>query len=87
MPRATPPTPTPFPPSGTTHLFGQLKPAGRNDRGALMTSAHIAEDLARFQREGGRIEVLGNTRMLTRIDADADADAPAPRPDATTPRR
>ena len=87
MPRAKTPANPDIPPSNTSHLFVSKKGGERSDRGALLTSARIAEDLAKFHSAGGRIEVLGNTRMLTRIDADADADAPAPRPDATTPRR
>lgn len=52
------------PPTGTSHLFAPRKPG---DRGSSVTSERIAEDLATFRRSGGRIEVLGNTRSLTRI--------------------
>jgi len=71
---ATPKQPA-SPQSDTRHLFaGGRKP---NERGASLTSDRIADDLARFRKSGGRIEVLGNTRTLTRIDAPA---APAPEP-------
>ena len=83
MPRAKTPTQPEIPPSNTSHLIVSKKSGERNDRGALLTSERIAEDLAKFHSAGGRIEVLGNTRMLTRIDA----DAPAPQPDAARPRR
>lgn len=36
--------------------------------GGSLTSERISDDLAAFQKAGGRIEVLGNTRVLTRID-------------------
>lgn len=52
--------------SDTRHLFaGGRKP---NERGASLTSDRIADDLATFRKSGGRIEVLGNTRTLTKID-------------------
>lgn len=73
-PRKSPPEAS-IPPSNTSHLFGPRK-AG--DRGAAVTSERIAEDLAAFQRKGGRIEVLGNTRTLTRIDPGPAPPAPAP---------
>jgi len=34
-----------------------------------VTSARISADLEAFQKAGGRIEVLGVTRVLTKIDA------------------
>ncbi|KLJ02144.1 hypothetical protein WQ56_03700 [Luteimonas sp. FCS-9] len=46
---------------------GPRKPG---DRGANVTSDRIAADLARFRAAGGRIEVLGVTRTLTRVDAE-----------------
>lgn len=61
-------------PSATTkHLFQKKSDPGRN-----MTSERIAEDLKAFRKAGGRIEVLGATRVLTRIDGDGPpAAAPA----------
>lgn len=46
---------------------------------APLTSECIARDLAAFRKGGGRIEVLGNTRVLTRVDVPEDAkdDKPA----------
>lgn len=64
-----------IPPSKTSHLFGPRKPG---DRGANVTSERIADDLAAFQRAGGRIEVLGITRTLTRIEPEAKTAAIAP---------
>jgi hypothetical protein len=81
MPRAKPPA-TPAPParspSATRALFAPHKPGERGGRNAELTSERIAEDLATFRRAGGRIEVLGTTRTLTRIDGDAPPAAPAP---------
>jgi hypothetical protein len=44
-------------------------------KGASPTLTHerIADDLAAFRKAGGRIEVLGVTRLLTRIDPVAPA--------------
>ncbi len=75
MPRAKKPA---LPPSNTSHLFGGRKP---NDRGAAVTSERIAGDLADFRKSGGRIEVLGVTRTLMKVDAEPTppvktADAP-----------
>lgn len=42
-----------------------------------LTSERIARDLAAFREEGGRIERLGTTRVLTRVDETA-TDAPRP---------
>ncbi|MCD9026664.1 hypothetical protein LDO26_00350 [Luteimonas sp. BDR2-5] len=67
MPRAKKPA---LPPSNTSHLFVGRK---TSDRGASMTSDRIANDLADFRKSGGRIEVLGVTRTLTRLDAEAPA--------------
>lgn len=39
----------------------------REDRRSALTHDQIAEDLAAFERAGGRIEVLGNTPMLRAI--------------------
>lgn len=64
-------------PSKTSHLFGSRKPG---DRAAAVTSESISADLDAFQNGGGRIEVLGITRTLSRIDlptADAPPAAPA----------
>lgn len=73
MPRSKAPDGKPIPPSKTSHLFAPRKPG---DRGAAVTSERIADDLAAFQGAGGRIEVLGVTRTLTRIDAAPTAATP-----------
>ncbi len=41
--------------------------ATREERRSALTHAQIADDLAAFERDGGRIEVLGNTPMLRTI--------------------
>ncbi|PBJ81750.1 hypothetical protein CMZ84_13730 [Lysobacteraceae bacterium NML93-0399] len=84
MPRAKTPSPAATTasqspaPSDTRHLFAGPRKA--NERGASVTSERIAHDLAQFRKSGGRIEVLGTTRTLTRVDAPvAEAPTPAPR--------
>lgn len=60
-----------------------------NERGASVTSERIAADLAAFRKSGGRIEVLGNTRSLTKIDPDGTnppPDAAAEKPAAKKAR-
>lgn len=63
------------------------KPAARNlfratkeERRSALTHDQIADDLAEFERTGGRIEVLGNTPMLRTIPL-------APTPAATGARK
>ena len=77
---AKPATKREIPPSKTSHLFGGSKKGG--DRGASLTSERIEADLKAFRKAGGRIEVLGVTRALTRIDGDGATPTPA----AATPR-
>lgn len=74
---------TPTGPSKTSHLFGSRKPG---DRAAGVTSESISADLDAFQDGGGRIEVLGTTRTLSRIGQPADEPAPPPAPPAKPPR-
>lgn len=67
----------PIPPSGTSQLFGGRK---SNDRGASVTRERLESDLADFRKAGGSIQVLGNTRVLTKVDAPAEQPEPAPAP-------
>ena len=48
-----------------------------NDASQSLTHQQIARDIAAFRRNGGSIERLGNTRVLTRVD---EAATRAPRP-------
>lgn len=41
--------------------------ARKGDRNATMTSERIAADLAAFRKDGGKIEVLGNTKVFKSI--------------------
>ena len=67
---------TPAPPaSSTTRLFKRKESEARQ-----LSSERIAEDLARFREEGGRIEVLGITRVLTKVDAATEPGAAPARP-------
>lgn len=77
MPRSKKPTSTPVapavPPSKTSHLFAS-RPTGKN---TAITRERIAADLEAFRKAGGKIEVLGVTRTLTKIDGDESPPAPA----------
>ena len=65
--------PASVPPSKTSHLFSARKP---NER-APITHERVAEDIEAFRKAGGKIEVLGVTRTLTKIDGDESPPAPA----------
>jgi len=44
------------------------KPAGDSTKASgSLTSERISDDLAAFERAGGRIEVLGTTRVLFKV--------------------
>ena len=77
MPRtkkpASPPVAPAVPPSKTSHLFAS-RPAGKN---SAITHERLAADLEAFRKAGGKIEVLGITRALHRIDADPSGAPPA----------
>ena len=62
------------------------RPAGDSGKsGGSLTSERISGDLEAFRKAGGRIEVLGVTRALKKIDPEAEA---APQPAAPAkPRR
>jgi hypothetical protein len=51
------------------------KPAESAKAAGSLTSERISDDLDAFRKAGGRIEVLGNTRVLTRIDDDGKKPA------------
>ena len=64
-------------PTAPTRYVAKRKEA---DSGRRMTHERIAADLDAFHKAGGRIEVLGTTRVLTKIDQ------PGPAPAASPPR-
>lgn len=37
-----------------------------------LTSERISSDLEKFEQAGGRVEVLGITRVLTKVDASSE---------------
>ena len=47
--------------------------------GRTVTSEDIVAHLDAFAAAGGKVEVLGTTRVLKHIDADATAPKPLPR--------
>lgn len=61
--------------SSTTRLFKRKESESRQ-----LSSERIAEDLARFREEGGRIEVLGVTQVLKKLDGTAEPGAAPARP-------
>jgi hypothetical protein len=66
--------PSPGPASQIKIASVAEKPAS----GGPITSERIALDLAAFRASGGRIEVLGTTRVLTPSELAAQPKAPAP---------
>ena len=78
MPRVKTPDPIATSPSKARPPFSPQKAGERGSRNTGLTSERIAEDLAAFRRAGGRIEVLGVTRTLTRIEGDTPSATPAP---------
>lgn len=78
MPRVKTPDPIATSPSKARPPFAPQKTGERGSRNTGLTSERIAEDLAAFRRAGGRIEVLGVTRTLTRIEGDTPSATPAP---------
>ena len=82
--KKTPPATAPaaVPPSKTSHLFSSRK---SNDRSPV-THEGLAADLEAFRKAGGKIEVLGVTRTLLRIEPGDTQPAPAA-PAASTSRR
>ena len=63
------------PAGGVSDVFFAARKA--SDRTPL-THEMIAKDLEAFRKAGGKIEVLGTTRSLQRIDIDPAASSPAP---------
>lgn len=45
----------------------------KGDRSASLTSERIAADLAAFRKDGGKIEVLGNTKVFKNLGPMASA--------------
>ena len=80
MPRARKPPSTPT--AAASSNTGQPSASRPGGKHAALTRERIAADLEAFRKAGGKIEVLGVTRVLTRIDGD---DAPPPAP--AKPRR
>lgn len=51
-------------PTKTSHLFG----AKKSDARSAITHERLAADIEAFRKAGGKIEVLGVTQALRRID-------------------
>lgn len=69
-------------PSSTARLFTPRKAK----TAPMVTHERIAEDLQAFRKAGGKIEVLGTTRSLKKIDPD-DETSPPPRPANAAPSK
>lgn len=74
------PTAEPAPAQAAKPAARNLFRATKEERRSALTHDQIADDLAEFERTGGRIEVLGNTPMLRTIPL-------APTPAATGARK
>lgn len=58
-------------------------PAGVDSNHKRMESERISEHIADFERCGGRVEKLGTTRVLLKLDLPTASDAtPPPKPAA-----
>ena len=55
-----------IPPTSTSHLFARQSKA--KDQSRSMTSETIADDLAAFRKQGGRVEVLGTTPLRMQVN-------------------
>lgn len=67
--------------STTDQPFRRREPDART-----LTSERIASDLQAFESSGGHIEVLGVTRVLTRLDGTEPTPAAAAAPQPARPR-
>lgn len=66
------PKPSPKPsPKARTRRPGRK--SGESAEQKRVTSERISADLVDFKKAGGRVEVLGVTRVLTRVDEPAAA--------------
>ncbi len=65
-------------PKSKTKAPQRRAPRDGNDAHAQkrLTSERISSDLEKFEQAGGRVEVLGITRVLTKVDAPVE-EAPA----------
>lgn len=58
----------------------RIRKSGRDGAGGnlqkRLTSDRISADLADFEKAGGEVEVLGVTRVLTRVDEPVDDKKP-----------
>jgi hypothetical protein len=68
-----------LPKAGTTYLF----PKTREERRSALTHTQIEEDLAEFERTGGRIEVLGNTHTFKNLHPSSRSATQTPSADDT----
>ena len=55
----------------TSSKIAASKPRA-SDTSAPLTHERIQADLAAFRKAGGRIEKLGNTRVLTKVEVPED---------------
>jgi hypothetical protein len=44
-----------------------------NEKGGALTHERLQADIEAFRKAGGRVEVLGNTRVLKKVDGEASA--------------
>lgn len=62
-------------PKAPTRRSGRKGPESQQQK--RVTSERILSDLVDFKKAGGRVEILGITRVLTRVDEPDDAQKKA----------
>ncbi|TDK23810.1 hypothetical protein E2F46_09775 [Luteimonas aestuarii] len=80
MPRPKRPGAISAPPAGESAKTGRTSVSRKPKQSPTLTRERIADDMDAFRKSGGKVEVLGTTRTLTRIDADPGAPSRAADP-------
>ncbi|SEK92806.1 hypothetical protein SAMN05428989_1085 [Pseudoxanthomonas sp. GM95] len=57
----------------TSSKMTMAKAKSGNEKGGALTHERLQADLEAFRKAGGRVEVLGNTRVLKKVDGQENA--------------
>ncbi|MET1023599.1 MAG: hypothetical protein ABWX87_04750 [Pseudoxanthomonas sp.] len=60
-------------PRTSSKMATATKSKSGNEKGGALTHERLQADLEAFRKAGGRVEVLGNTRVLKKVDGEASA--------------
>ncbi len=60
-------------PRTSSKMATTTKSKSGNEKGGALTHERLQSDLEAFRKAGGRVEVLGNTRVLKKVDGEASA--------------